>query len=181
MDLSGFENYFSLQINVSRTQKPLTDVGIHGPDGHIQFRVIHKDLIGRLTLIDQGRDDLILFPELVFGHVDTGAGVPELFSVLSVGEPGIIGILMSDGAFADVFGAAIADIGGMVEPVAAFLFEVLAGPVAGGTGSALDTTDEDFLAYICLLAVIAVYAEVVGIVKGAFVVPVGASVGADFL
>ena len=86
---------------------------------------------------------------------------------------------MSDGAVVDRPGTAVADIRSLIKPVAAFPAEVRAGLVAGRTGGTFDVTQNDLAAYIGLSAVIAVYAEVVGIVKSAFVVPVAETVVSD--
>ena len=40
MNLASLELHFSLEIYVSRDQDTYVDVLVHGPDGHIQFRVV---------------------------------------------------------------------------------------------------------------------------------------------
>ena len=71
----------------------------------------------------------------------------------------------------DCFRAAIADIGGFVQPVAAFHLIILTGLVACGTGSTFDAADNDFAAYIGFTAVVTMDAEVFCIIKGTLVVP----------
>lgn len=119
--------------------------------------------------------------KLPFCHVDAGSGVPEFFAVFTVSKSGIVSVLMRDGAVINLFGAAVADIRSLVQAVAAFLFKVLTGLIAGRTGSAFDTAEDDLTAGICLLTVIPVDTEVLGIVKGAFVIPVRQAVCLDFL
>ena len=79
---------------------------------------------------------------------------------------------MRDCAVIDLFGASVADIRSLVQTVAAFLFEVLAGLITGRTGSAFDTAEDILTASICFLAVIPMDTEVLGIIKSAFVIPV---------
>ena len=55
---------------------------IRDRDGHIQLRVVCQDMIGRLSLFDQWGNDLVLFAELPFGHVDPCSGIPEFFPCL---------------------------------------------------------------------------------------------------
>ena len=114
--------------------------------------------------------------QLPFGHVDPGSGIPELFAIFSVGKSGILVVLVGDCTESDFFITAIADIRSFIEPAATFLFKVRAGLVAGRAGSTLDTAKKDFPTGIGLPAMIAVKAEVFGIIKCAFVIPVGKSV-----
>ena len=79
----------------------------------------------------------------------------------------------------DCFRAAIADIGGFVQPVAAFHLIILTGLVACGTGSTFDAADNDFAAYIGFTAVVTMDAEVFCIIKGTLVVPVRNPVRSD--
>ena len=51
-------------------------------------------------------------------------------------------------------------------------FEVLTGLIAGGTGSAFDTAEDDLTTGIGLFTVITMDTEVLGIIKGALVIPV---------
>ena len=81
----------------------------------------------------------------------------------------------------DLLCASVADVRGPVKAGAAFPLKVRAGLVAGGAGGALHAAEDDLAADVGLPAVITVDAEVVGIVEGALVVPVGEAVGPDFL
>ena len=81
----------------------------------------------------------------------------------------------------DLLCASVADVRGSVKVGAAFPLKVRAGLVAGGARSALHTAEDDLAADVGLSAVIAVDAEVVGIVEGALVIPVGEAVSPDFL
>ena len=60
----------------------------------------------------------------------------------------------------------------LVQAIAAFLFKVLAGLIAGEARGAFDTAEDDFAAGIGLFAVITVDTEIPDIIKGALVIPV---------
>ena len=79
---------------------------------------------------------------------------------------------MSDGTVIDGFWTSIADIRGLVKSVTPFPDKISTGLITGGTGSALDVTEDDLATYICFLTVIPVNAEVVCIIKSAFMVSV---------
>ena len=53
----------------------MVKIRIHGTDGHIQLRVTGQDMIGRRSLCNQRRNDLILFAKLTFGHVNPCSGI----------------------------------------------------------------------------------------------------------
>ena len=78
----------------------------------------------------------------VFGHVNSGSGIPKFFTVLPVCEPGIIVVFMGNHTVADLFRAAITDIRGFIKPWAEFLLKVLTGLIAGGAGSAFHTAQD---------------------------------------
>lgn len=80
----------------------------------------------------------------------------------------------------DPFGASVADIRSLVQAVAVFLFKVLAGLIAGRTGSAFDTAEDDLAAGICFPTVIPMHTEVLGIIKSTLVIPVRETVSLDF-
>ena len=137
-------------------------------------------MIRRLSLFDQWRNDLILFVKFPPGHVDPGSGIPELFPVFPVSEPGVIRVFVGDGAVADLFCTAVANIRSPVKSYAALFFKVPAGLVAGGAGSAFDPAQDNLSAGIGLLTVIAVDTEVFGIIEGPFMIPVRKTVSPDF-
>ena len=137
-------------------------------------------MIRRLSLFDQWRNDLILFVKFPLGHVDPGSGIPELFPVFPVSKPCVIRVFVGDGAVADLFGAAVADIRSPVKSYTALFFEVPAGLITGRAGSAFDPAQDNLSAGVGLLTVIAVDTEVFGIIEGAFVIPVRKAVGPDF-
>ena len=180
MALSWLEMDLPFQIYVPCRKETLIKIGIHGTDRHIQFRVVCQDMIRRLSLLDQWRNDLILFVKFPPGHVDPGSGIPELFPVFPVSEPGVIGVFVGDGAVTDLFCTAVADIRSPVKSYAALFFEVPAGLVAGRTGCTFDPAQDNLSAGVGLLTVIAVDTEVFGIIEGAFVIPVRKAVGPDF-
>lgn len=53
MALAGPELRLAFQVDIPGCKESLIDVGVDGTDGHIQFRMVCYDLIGRLSLIDQ--------------------------------------------------------------------------------------------------------------------------------
>ena len=67
-------------------------------------------MIRRLSLLDQRRNDLIFFVKFPLGHVDPGSGIPEFFAIFPVSGPCVIRVFVGDGAVADLFGTAVADI-----------------------------------------------------------------------
>ena len=172
MALSWFEMGFSLQIYVPCRKEPLVKIRIQGADGHIQLRVVCHDMIGGLSLFDQRGNDLILFVKLPFGHVDPCSGIPEFFPVFPVSEPGVIRVFVGNRAVTDFFRTAVADIGSPVKPDAVLFLKVSAGLVAGRTGCAFDSAQDNLSAGVSLLTVIAVDAEVFGIIESPFVIPV---------
>ena len=110
--------------------------------------------------------------EFTFGHVDPGTGITEFFTIFSVCKTGVIDVLVGNGAVIDLLIAAIADIGGFVQSVTAFLFKIGACLITGRAGSTFDATENDLAAGIGLSAVITVDTEVPGIVKSALMIPV---------
>ena len=180
MALSWLEMDLALQIYVPCRKESLIKIGIHRTDGHIQLRVVRQDMIRGLPLFNQRRNDLILFAKLLFRQVDPDPGIPEFFAVFPVSKSGVIRVFVGDGAVADLFGTAVADIRSPVKSWAAFFFEVLAGLVTGRTGSTFDPAQDNLSAGVGLLAVIAVDTEVFGIIEGPFVIPVRKAVSPDF-
>ena len=79
---------------------------------------------------------------------------------------------MGNGAVVDGFRATIANVRGFVKADTPFPDIISTGLITGGTGSALDVTEDDLATYICFLTVIPVNAEVVCIIKGSLVIPV---------
>ena len=172
MALSRLEMDLPLQIYVPCRKETLIKIGIHGTDRHIQFRVVCQDMIRRLSLFDQRRNDLILFVKFPPGHVDSGSGIPELFPVFPVSKPCVIRVFVGNGAVADLFCTAVADIRSPVKSYAALFFKVPAGLVAGRTGCTFDPAQDNLSAGVGLLTVIAVDTEVFGIIESPFVIPV---------
>ena len=179
MAFAGLEFHLALQVDISGSEDPFIQIVVKSPDRHIKFRVVGEDLIRRLPLCDQRGDDHILLPEFMLCQADAGTGILQTFPVLSVSKLSIIAVLMSDGAVVNRPGTAVADIRSLIKPAAAFPAEVRTGLVAGRTGGAFAAAQDNPAAYIGLSAVIAVYAEVVGIEKSAFVVPVAEAVVSD--
>ena len=170
MALSWFEMDFPLQINVFCRKESLGKIRIQGTDGHIQLRMVCLDMIGRLSLFDQWGNDLILFVILPFGHVDPDSGISKLFAIFSVSRPDIIVILVGNRAVIDFFRTAVADIRSLVKPYAALFFKVSAGLVAGRTGCAFDSAQDNLSTGVSLFTMIAVNTEVFSIIKSPFAV-----------
>lgn len=72
----------------------------------------------------------------------------------------------------DGFRTSIADIRSLVKVVTLFPDKISTSLITGRTGSALNVTEDDLATYICFLTVIPMNAEVVCIIKSAFMVPV---------
>ena len=124
------------------------------------------------SLVDQRGNDLVLLAKLSFGHVDPCSGIPEFFPVFPVSEPGVIRVFVGNRAVIDFFRTAVADIGSPVKPDAALFFKVSAGLVAGRTGCAFDSAQDNLSTGVRFLTVIAVNTEVFGIIESPFVIPV---------
>lgn len=101
------------------------------------------------------------------GQIDTGAGIGEKFLIHSVSSPGIVIILCLDRALVPGFIAAVADIGSLLYLFAGFPFKTRTDIVASMAGTAEGITEDELAAGIGLPAVVAMDAEVVGIVKTA--------------
>ena len=180
MALSWLEMDLPLQVYVSGRKETLIKIGIHGTDRHIQFRVVCQDMIRRLSLFDQRGNNPILFVKFPLGQVDPDSGIPEFFPVFPVSKPCVIRVFVGDGAVADFFDTAVADIRSPVKSYAALFFKVSAGLITGGAGSAFDPAQDNLSAGVGLLTVIAVDTEVFGIIESPFVIPVRKAVGPDF-
>lgn len=106
------------------------------------------------------------------GQVYTSPGRAESLAVLSVSKPGIVRILMSNGAMADFLWTAIANVRSQIEPQTALFLKVFTGIVAGRTGSVFDAAHDQLLACIGLLTMIMIDTEVVCVIETAFMIPV---------
>ena len=87
---------------------------------------------------------------------------------------------MGNGTMIDFHWTTIAYIRCPIKSAAPFLFEILTGLVAGWTGCAFDTAENDLATGIDFFAMISVDAKVMCIVKTAFVIPVAEPVQPDF-
>ena len=87
---------------------------------------------------------------------------------------------MGNGTVIDLFVTAVTDTRSFFQSAAEFLVEVFTGLIAGGTGGAFDAAQNDFSAGIGLAAVITVDTEVLGIIKGAFMIPIREPTGFHF-
>ena len=134
--------------------------------------MVSQDLVRGLSLLDQRGNDLVFLMEFPLCHVDATTGNLKLFKVFSVGCSGIVCIFVSDCTVIDPLRASIANVRRFVQTAATFLFEVFAGLVTCRTGSTFHTAKNDLAAGIGFLAMIAMDTEVLGIIKGALVIPV---------
>ena len=101
--------------------------------------------------------------------------------ILTVCKDSIVVVFVGNGTAVDSFRAAIAYIGCLVQTVAAFPDKVGACLVAGGTGMALNTAEDNLPTGIRFMTVIAFLTEVLFVDERALVVPVRISMEADFL
>lgn len=171
--LTGFKFHFAFQIRIPCCEEPLIEVGIKSPDRKIQLRMVGDNLVRRLSLLNERRDDSVFFTKFLPGKIDSSPGIRELFTVFSIRKSRIVCIFVSDSTVINRLRTPIADIRGPVQTIASFLFKVLAGLIACGTGRTLHTTKNELAAGIGFSAMIAMDAEVLSIIKGALMVPVG--------
>jgi hypothetical protein len=101
--------------------------------------------------------------------------------IFAVSKPCIVCVFVSNGAVRDLFVAAIANVGSFIQSGAAFLHKIPAGLITGRTGSTFDPADKNLFADIYFSTAKPVNAEVLGIVKGAFMIPVRGTPGLHFL
>jgi hypothetical protein len=88
---------------------------------------------------------------------------------------------VSNGEVRDLFVVAIANVGSFFQSGAAFLHTIPADLITGRTGSTFDPAYKNLFAYIYFSTAKPVYAEVLGIVKGAFMISVRGTPGLYFL
>lgn len=101
-------------------------------------------------------------------YVD-GYGYRTLFQCIEKDAPNL---LPKTGKALSGFRTSITDIGCLGEAVTAFPGKVRTGLVAGRTGSTFHITEDNLTTYIRFSAMIAVDAEVMGIIESAFMIPV---------
>ena len=143
--------------------------------------MVSKDMVRGLPLFDKRGDDLIFLMQFPLGQVYTGPGRAKRFTVLPVSKYSIVRILMGYGTMVDLLGTAIAYVRSLIEPGAALFLKAFTGLVTGRTGSTLDAAYDQFPASIGLLTMIAMNAEVMGIIKRAFMIPVRYTARLHFL
>ena len=134
--------------------------------------MVGKDMVRGLPLFDKRGDDLIFLMQFPLGQVYLGPGRAKRFTVLPVSKYSIVRILMGYGTMIDLLGTAIAYVRSLIEPGAAFFLKAFTGLVTGRTGSTLDAAYDQFpasIGLIGLLTMIAMNAEVMGIIKCAFI------------
>lgn len=180
MTFPGFESDFPFQINIPGTKNAIIKIGVHRADGHIQFRMIGQDMIGGLSLLNERGYNSVFLVKLLPGQVDAGPGIMKPFPVLSVRKTWIVNVFVGNGTVIDFFVTTITDIRSFFQSAAEFFVEVFTGLIAGGTGGAFDAAQNDFSAGIGLATVITMDTEVLGIIKGAFMIPVREPVGFHF-
>ena len=133
MALSRFEFCLSFQINISCCEESFVNVCVHRADRHIQFRVICKDWIRGLPLLNQWRYDLVFLMELVLDHIYSRTRRYQQFTIFSVSSTAVVIVFMRNRAVIYLFRAAIANIWSLVQSFTSFFFKVLAGLITGWT------------------------------------------------
>lgn len=108
-------------------KSPLSMYVVHRADRHIQFRVICKDLIRGLPLLNQWRYNLVFLMELVLGHIYSRTRRYQQFTIFSVSSTSVVIVFMCNRAVIYLFRAAIANIWRFVQSFTSFFFKVLAG------------------------------------------------------
>lgn len=108
-------------------KSPLSMYVVHRADRHIQFRVICKDLIRGLPLLNQWRYNLVFLMELVLGHIYSRTRRYQQFTIFSVSSTAVVIVFMCNRAVIYLFRAAIANIWHFVQSFTSFFFKVLAG------------------------------------------------------
>lgn len=108
-------------------KSPLSMYVVHRADRHIQFRVICKDLIRGLPLLNQWRYNLVFLMELVLGHIYSRTRRYQQFTIFSVSSTAVVIVFMCNRAVIYLFRAAIANIWRFVQSFTSFFFKVLAG------------------------------------------------------
>ena len=108
-------------------KSPLSMYVVHRADRHIQFRVICKDLIRGLPLLNQWRYNPVFLMELVLGHIYSRTRRYQQFTIFSVSSTAIVIVFMCNSAVIYLFRAAIANIWRFVQSFTSFFFKVLAG------------------------------------------------------
>ena len=113
------------------------------------------------------------------GETDAGTGARKRFPIFAVSSFGIVVIFVGNRAMVYKLCAAIADIRGPVQTVAAFFFEIRACLVAGWAGSTFHATENNFSTGIFLFAMVPMNAEVMGIIESTFMPPIRKPTGFD--
>ena len=142
--------------------------------------MIRYNLIWRLSLKNQGRDDHLFLMQFVSGHVYTGSGLRETFFVFAISKNRIIAVFVGNRAVIDCFLTPDTHIRCFIKSVTSFFDKVRTCLVAGWTGGTFDTAENDLATGIDFFAMISVDAKVMCIVKTAFVIPVAEPVQSDF-
>lgn len=108
-------------------KSPLSMYVVHRADRHIQFRVICKDLIRGLPLLNQWRYNLVFLMELVLGHIYSRTRRYQQLTIFFVSSTAVVIVFMCNCAVIYLFRAAIANIWRFVQSFTSFFFKVLAG------------------------------------------------------
>ena len=166
---SLFELDLSFKVDVPREKDSGVDIVVHGLNGHIEFRMVTQDMIGRLPLRYERLYNRVDAVYLGSRPVDALSRRGKHFFVFSVSEERVVVILYRHGAFVSGLIAAVTDKRGFVEPFTGFTLEVFAYLITFMTAAAFPVTDKKLIAYIGLPAVKALYTEVLRVVEGALV------------
>ena len=165
VNLSRLKLDLAFQVDVPCSEQTLIQVRVKRPHRHVQLGMIGYYLVRRLSLPNKRRDDAILFKPLMLCHVYAGARINQCFPIYPVGVYGIVPVLAWYRASADYLGTAVTYIRSFIKTVTTFSDKVGAVLVAGGTGCTLDTAEDDLIADIGLLTLVAMDTEVVGVIE----------------
>lgn len=147
----------------------MIDVIVQGCNRQLQLRMVGYDHIGGLSLRNQRSNNLVNLVEPFSSQVNAGSGGCTEFFVKPLGSFGVIIIFGLYGAFVPWFFSAIANKRGLLDPVAMFPFKTAADIVAFMAGSTFGITNNKLSTGICLLAMVAVFAKIIGVCKTAAV------------
>jgi hypothetical protein len=101
--------------------------------------------------------------------------------IFAISKPCIVCEYVSNGAMRDILVAAIANVGSFIQSGTAFLHKIPAGLITGRTRNTFDSAYKNLFSDIYFSTVKPVNAEVLGIVKDTFMIPIRGTPGLHFL
>lgn len=161
--------HFPLQVNVSGQEHTEIDIPVQSFDAHGQLRMIGKDHVGGLSLLDQRTDDPVNGMQLLFCKIQSFPGGCPQFFIQTLCDLGVVIILGTDPAKMPGLITAITDIRSLFNTFTQFRLKARAYLVALMAGTAKGITQDEFVTGIRLFTMKAVNTKVVRIVEGASV------------